>query len=112
MQFFYRDERSAVILSLETQDDGLLPPSKRFKAQCCCLSSSFFSRCVYCGRLRFNRDFTARFGQLFSQYKQITLLEPPISLPPCPIYLYWHARNQNNPVHQWVKGIIKEVSGK
>ena len=50
-----------------------------------------------------------RMGQLFSQLPQITLIEPPIQLPHFPIYLYWHRRNQNNPIHQWIRKIIKSI---
>lgn len=53
-----------------------------------------------------------RLGQLFSQMQQITLIEPPIELPHFPIYLYWHRRNQNNPIHQWIRKIIKSASNK
>jgi DNA-binding transcriptional LysR family regulator len=48
-----------------------------------------------------------RLAQLFAQSNLIALLEPPFQLPQFPIYLYWHRRNQNNPIHQWIKKIIK-----
>ncbi|EKD71229.1 MAG: transcriptional regulator, LysR family [uncultured bacterium] len=49
-------------------------------------------------------------GQLLSQQKKITLLEPPIKIPSFSIYLYWHIRNQNNPTHKWLRKIIRANS--
>lgn len=49
-------------------------------------------------------------ASLFSQNQRITLLEPPLKLPHFPIYLYWHTRNQHNPIHQWIKKVIKNIS--
>lgn len=39
----------------------------------------------------------------------LKLHEPPLKIPKFPLYLYWHARNQTNPVHQFVRKIIKGV---
>lgn len=51
-----------------------------------------------------------RVGMLMVQEGVTKLLEPPIKIPSFPIYLYWHARNQNNFAHQWIRKIIKNVS--
>ena len=45
---------------------------------------------------------------LMSQNKQIKLLRPPLSIPTFSIYMYWHIRNQNNPVHQWVRKMARK----
>jgi len=47
-----------------------------------------------------------RLGQLLSDNKNIALVEPPLVLPDFAIYLYWHSRNQNNPMHQWLRNKI------
>ncbi len=47
-------------------------------------------------------------GILFSKDKKINLIEPPIKIPSFPIYLYWHVRNQNNPVHKWLRKLIRD----
>lgn len=40
---------------------------------------------------------------------QIKLFEPPLPLETFPIYMYWHIKNQANPVHQWVRQVIRSV---
>ena len=40
---------------------------------------------------------------LLSDNKRISIAEPPFKIPYFPIHLYWHSRNQNNPMHQWVR---------
>lgn len=50
-----------------------------------------------------------RLGELLAKDEKITLLEPPLKIPHFPIYLYWHTRNQNNPVHQWIRKVIREI---
>lgn len=53
-----------------------------------------------------------RLGELLSQQNRIVLINPPLKIPQFPIYLYWHTRNQNNPVHQWIKKVIQTSYGK
>ncbi len=48
-------------------------------------------------------------GLLVSQHNKLRLLEPPLKIPSFSIYLYWHARNQNNPVHQWLRKSTKNI---
>lgn len=48
-----------------------------------------------------------RLGELLSQQKKIVLLKPPLKIPRFPIYLYWHVSNQNNPIHKWLRKIIR-----
>lgn len=40
----------------------------------------------------------------------LKLHEPPLKIPKFPLYLYWHTRNQTNPIHQFIRKIIKNVS--
>lgn len=47
-----------------------------------------------------------RLGILLAQNKNIVMLEPPLAMPSFSIYLYWHARNQNNPLHKWLRKLI------
>jgi DNA-binding transcriptional LysR family regulator len=51
-----------------------------------------------------------RLGELFAQHQAVRLLEPPLTIPSFPIFLYWHSRNQNNPIHQWLRGIIRHTT--
>lgn len=49
-----------------------------------------------------------RLGELLTKNTKVTLLEPPLKIPQFPIYLYWHSLNQNNPVHQWIRDVIRK----
>ena len=49
-----------------------------------------------------------RLGKIMAQDNNLTLLTPPIQIPKFNVYLYWHTRNQNNPVHQWVRKVIRD----
>ncbi|HSW69402.1 MAG TPA: LysR family transcriptional regulator [Gammaproteobacteria bacterium] len=49
-----------------------------------------------------------RLGMFLLQQDRYILLEPPIKLPELPIYLYWHLRNQHNPLNQWLRKMIRE----
>jgi DNA-binding transcriptional LysR family regulator len=44
-----------------------------------------------------------RLGMLLSDNKKISIVEVPFKMPDFSIYLYWHSKNQNNPIHQWVR---------
>jgi len=48
-----------------------------------------------------------RLCELISQQENIVLLDPPLKIPTFPIYLYWHVRNQENPMHKWFRELIK-----
>lgn len=45
---------------------------------------------------------------LLSQQQNMTMLEPPIKIRSFSIYLYWHMRNQNNPMHKWLRRKIRD----
>ena len=49
-----------------------------------------------------------RIANLLNQ-PQIKLFEPPLQLETFPIYMYWHVKNQGNPVHKWVRQVIRSV---
>lgn len=49
-----------------------------------------------------------RVGMALLQMQKVKLLPPPLKIPSFPIYLYWHVRNQNNPVHKWLRRVIPE----
>lgn len=44
-----------------------------------------------------------RLGLLLAKSKDLVLLELPFKVPDFAIYLYWHVRNQNNPMHLWLR---------
>lgn len=46
-----------------------------------------------------------KLGELLSQQANIKLLEAPFPIEPFPVYLYWHIKNHNNPIHQWIRNI-------
>lgn len=48
-----------------------------------------------------------RLGELLSTQEKLDLMEPPLHIPSFPIYLYWHVRNQNSPIHRWIKKVIQ-----
>ena len=52
-----------------------------------------------------------RMGQLLSQQANIKLLEVPIFIEPFSIFLYWHVKNQTNPIHQWIRQTVFSGSG-
>jgi DNA-binding transcriptional LysR family regulator len=49
-----------------------------------------------------------RLGELLSKQEEIALVNVPLEIPDFPIFLYWHTRNQNNPIHTWVKKVIRD----
>lgn len=51
-----------------------------------------------------------RLGQHLVQQKRHVMLDPPLKLPEIPIYLYWHLRNQHNPLNQWLRTIIRTAA--
>jgi len=53
-----------------------------------------------------------RLGELLSRQENIILINPPLKIPSFPVYLYWHARNQNNPIHRWIRKVIQTSDGK
>ena len=52
-----------------------------------------------------------RLGELLCQQEKITLMKPPFQIPHFSVYLYWHARNQNHPIHRWVRKLIQHNYG-
>ncbi len=48
-----------------------------------------------------------RLGELLSINEKIVLVAPQFNIPRFPVFLYWHARNQNNPIHKWLRMIIR-----
>jgi len=52
-----------------------------------------------------------RVGLLLAEHTTIVMRDPPIAIRSFPIYLYWHARNQNNPVHRWLRQTITKIIG-
>ena len=50
-----------------------------------------------------------RLGQhLAQQQSNLTTLDLPFKSPPFSIYLYWHIRNQLNPIHTWLREMFLE----
>jgi DNA-binding transcriptional LysR family regulator len=49
-----------------------------------------------------------RLCELISQQDKVKVVDSPIKIPKFSIYLYWHVRNQENPVHKWFRKLVKE----
>lgn len=49
-----------------------------------------------------------KLGVLLAERDDFVIKELPIKTPSFPIYLYWHIRNQTNPVHGWLRKILLE----
>jgi DNA-binding transcriptional LysR family regulator len=49
----------------------------------------------------------ARLATPLVQHNKLKILALPFKVPRFPIYLYWHKRNHHNPIHSWLKHIIK-----
>lgn len=45
-------------------------------------------------------------GDAMIKQANLKMMSMPFHIPSLPIYLYWHAKNQTNPLHQWVRNII------
>jgi DNA-binding transcriptional LysR family regulator len=41
----------------------------------------------------------------------LRVLKPPLDLPSTRLFLYWHERMHNDPVHQWLRDELLELSG-
>lgn len=50
-----------------------------------------------------------RLGELLAKHEKIVLVDTPLKIPRFPIFLYWHARNQNNPIHKWLRMMIRDT---
>jgi DNA-binding transcriptional LysR family regulator len=44
-----------------------------------------------------------RLGLMLAKQKELTTVELPFKVRDFSIYLYWHVRNQNNPMHVWLR---------
>ncbi len=57
-----------------------------------------------------NSDFIVtvprRLGVMLAQQKKLAMLDLPFQVPSFQVYLYWHNRNQNNPMHKWLRKMI------
>lgn len=51
-----------------------------------------------------------RITQAFPRNPKLTILPPPLSLSNPSYYLYWHARNHNNPLHSWFRKLVYECA--
>ena len=47
-----------------------------------------------------------KLGKLFVESQQFVPLDLPFEVPSFSIYIYWHIRNENNPMHSWVRNKI------
>lgn len=48
-----------------------------------------------------------KLGMQLATQAQFTARELPFKAPSFPIYLYWHVRNQSNPMHNWLRKMFK-----
>jgi DNA-binding transcriptional LysR family regulator len=49
-----------------------------------------------------------RLGLQLAKQKLLVTRELPMKVPSFTIYLYWHIRNQNNPIHSWIRKKMQE----
>lgn len=42
--------------------------------------------------------------------RDLPCVEPPMPTPPLPMYLVWHLRHQQDEAHQWLRGVLGDVS--
>lgn len=42
--------------------------------------------------------------------RDLACVEPPMPTPPLPMYLIWHLRHQKDEAHQWLRGVLSDVS--
>jgi len=49
-----------------------------------------------------------RLCELISRQENVRLVDPPLKIPKFPIHLYWHVRNQENPIHKWFRKLIRD----
>lgn len=49
-----------------------------------------------------------RLGLQLAQQKHLVARELPFKVPSFTIYLYWHVRNQTNPMHSWLRKMFRE----
>lgn len=49
-----------------------------------------------------------RLADMHAEQYQLRIVPTPLPLPSFPLYMYWHARNQTNPIHQWIRELIKQ----
>ncbi len=49
-------------------------------------------------------------GKLFLESKQFAPLDLPFQVPSFSIYIYWHIRSENNPIHSWVRQKIISIA--
>lgn len=51
-----------------------------------------------------------RLGKLFTASTNFVPLDLPFEVPSFSIYIYWHIRNEKNPIHSWVRKKILSVA--
>lgn len=50
----------------------------------------------------------SRLACLVEKSAKVVSFPLPLNIPSFSLYVYWHAKNQENAMHRWVRGIIKE----
>lgn len=50
-----------------------------------------------------------KLAQQLSQHNHLATIELPLKVPSFSIYMYWHNRNQNNPMHAWLRKMIRST---
>lgn len=49
-----------------------------------------------------------RIAKLFFEFSELSIIKPPIDLGDFPYVQVWHERSDNDPLHQWLRQLIKE----
>lgn len=50
-------------------------------------------------------------ANLYVRYSSVRLIEPPVEIPPYSLKHHWHARNQKDPRHLWLRKQVVELFG-
>ena len=49
-----------------------------------------------------------RIAKLFADFSHLTIIKPPIDQGDFPFVQVWHERSDNDPLHQWLRALIKK----
>lgn len=50
-------------------------------------------------------------ANLYARHSAVRLIEPPVEIPPYSLKHHWHARNQKDPRHLWLRSQVLEIFG-
>ena len=48
-------------------------------------------------------------ARIYEQQAAVRMIEPPVEIPPYSLKHHWHARNQKDPRHVWLRKQVVEI---